>query len=58
MTGIWPGLTQCTVNLGFDIDAQSNWIGRDPAFRNRAGYDDRRRLRPESRRAEDTQPDG
>ena len=35
MTGIWPGLTQCTVNLGFDIDAQSNWIGRDPAFRNR-----------------------
>ena len=35
MTGIWPGLTQCTVNLGFDIDAQSNWIGRNPAFRNR-----------------------
>lgn len=35
MTGIWPGLTQCTVNLGFDIDAQSNWIGRNPAFRDR-----------------------
>ena len=35
MTGIWPGLTQCTVNLGFDIDAQSNWIGRDPALRDR-----------------------
>ena len=35
MSGIWPGLTQCTVNLGFDIDAQSNWIGRNPAFRDR-----------------------
>lgn len=31
MAGIWPDNIQCVVNLGFDIDAQSSWIGRDPA---------------------------
>ena len=35
MSGLWPGDVQCVVNLGFDIDGQSNWIGRDPANRDR-----------------------
>ena len=35
MTGIWPGDIQCVVNLGFDIDGQSSWIGRNPENRNR-----------------------
>jgi peptidoglycan/xylan/chitin deacetylase (PgdA/CDA1 family) len=35
MSGLWPGDVQCVVNLGFDIDGQSNWIDRNPANRDR-----------------------
>ena len=32
MSGIWPGDTQCTVFLTFDIDGVSSWIRRSPAI--------------------------
>ncbi|MEE9198304.1 MAG: polysaccharide deacetylase [Dehalococcoidia bacterium] len=31
MAGLWPDDIQCVVNLGFDIDGESSWIGKDPA---------------------------
>ena len=35
MSGIWPGDTQCTVFLTFDIDGVSSWVRRNPAIWNR-----------------------
>ena len=35
MAGIWPGEIQCVVTLGFDVDGQSLWIGRNPSFADR-----------------------
>ncbi len=37
MAGLWPGDIQCAVNLGFDVDGVSSWIGRDPDFADRPG---------------------
>ena len=35
MSGMWPADIQCVVTLGIDLDGQSSWIGRNPAFAGR-----------------------
>ena len=35
MSGIWPGDTQCTVFLTFDIDGVTSWVRRNAALWNR-----------------------
>ena len=37
MSGLWPDDIQCAVNLGFDVDGVSSWVGRNPDFANRPG---------------------
>src|SRR5208282_1073113 len=33
----WPNGARCAVALTFDVDAEANWIGKDPANINRPG---------------------
>src|SRR5262245_48970311 len=33
----WPGGAQCAVLLTFDVDAETNWLAKDPANANRPG---------------------
>ena len=35
MSGIWPGDTQCVVNLTFDVDGVSSWLNFDPELAKR-----------------------
>ena len=37
MSGLWEGDAQCVVNIGFDVDGVSSWLGRDGDFANRPG---------------------
>ena len=35
MAGFWKDGVQCVVNIGFDVDGVSSWLGRDGDFANR-----------------------
>lgn len=35
MAGLWKDGVQCVVNIGFDVDGVSSWLGRDGDFANR-----------------------
>ena len=35
MAGLWKDGVQCAVNIGFDVDGVSSWLGRDGDFANR-----------------------